>query len=78
MKQTYILTYHIGGNFQERKLSRIVENTIFAKKTYVNSHKSTKFVKVFSIEIFLLYSSCCITTQLTCALISSAYIADPI
>ena len=28
----------------------------FAEKTFANSHKTTKFAKVFSLESFLLYS----------------------
>ena len=28
----------------------------FAEKTFVNSHKVSKFAKVFSLESFLLYS----------------------
>ena len=32
MKQTYILTYRIGGNFRERKLSQIGEKYDFHKE----------------------------------------------
>ena len=34
-----------------------VENMIFAEKTFVNSHKTSKFAKVFSLESFLLLYS---------------------
>jgi len=30
----------------------------FAEKTFTNSHKTAKFVKVFSLESFLLYGIC--------------------
>ena len=72
------IPYKIEETCERENFCELVKNTIFAKKTYVNSHKSTKFVKVFSIVIFSLYSHCCITTQLTCALINRAYRPDPI
>ena len=72
-----ILRYHIEGNFQERKLSRIDEKynfreenfcrllafavpkdampPNFGEKTFANSHKTVKFVEVFSFESFLPY-----------------------
>ena len=49
------VAYHIAGNFRGRKLSRIGENTIFVEKTFVNSHKTAIFTKVFSLESFPLY-----------------------
>ena len=30
----------------------------FLEKIFVNSHKTTKFVKIFSLESFLLYTVC--------------------
>ena len=52
-------------DFLRRKLSRIVtfaapkDATLsnFTEKTFANSHKNAKFVKVFSLESFPLYSS---------------------
>ena len=76
-----ILRYHIEGNFQERKLSRIDEKYNFrdenfrrllafavpkdamppniGEKTFTNSHKTMKFVEVFSFESFLPYGITC-------------------
>ena len=56
--------YRIARNFRGRKLSRIAPFTVpkdttppnFTEKTFANSHKTAKFVKVFSLEIFSLYS----------------------
>ena len=48
--------YRIVGNCRGRKLSQIVLKKIFTEKTFVNSHKTTEFVKFFSLENFPLYS----------------------
>jgi len=56
--------YRIAGNFRGRKLSQIVtfavpKDTVppnFVEKTVVNSHKTAKFAKVFSLKSFPLYS----------------------
>ena len=58
--------YRIPGNSRGRKLSRIAPfyrakghhsppPPNFTEKTFTNSHKNAKFVKVFSLEIFSLY-----------------------
>ena len=76
-----ILRYHIEGNFQERKISRIDEKynfreenfrrllafavpkdampPNFGEKTFANSHKTVKFLEVFSFESFLPYGITC-------------------
>ena len=53
--------YVIAGNFRGRKLSRFGRNKIFTEKTFtdctkfVNSYKTSKFAKVFSLEGYPLY-----------------------
>ena len=49
------MSYCIAGNFWGRKLLRIGEK--FTEKTFANSHKTTKFMKVFSLKSFPLYCS---------------------
>ena len=57
--------YRTAGNFRGRKLSRIARfcrtkgchDPNFTKKTFVYSHKTAKFAKVFSFESFPLYGT---------------------
>ena len=49
-----------GENFHRVLTCAALKDTTppnFAEKTFVNSHKTAKFAKVFSLESFLLYSS---------------------
>ena len=49
-----------GENFHRLLTFPVPKDTMpqnFAEKNFANSHKTTKFVKVFSPESFLLYSS---------------------
>ena len=45
-----INTYRIVGNFHGRKLSQIGGKKIFLEKTFVNNHKSSNFINVFSLK----------------------------
>ena len=55
--------YRIGETFNGEKFRGLLAFTApkdatppnFAEKAFVNSHKTVKFMKVFSLEIFLLY-----------------------
>ena len=42
----------------------------FAEKTFVNSHKTVKFVKVFSLKCFPLYSILCMQVGKLCMYVS--------
>ena len=61
----YILYY--SGNFRGRKLSQLMEKTIFMVKTFTNNHKTAKVAKVFSLKSCLLYgiSSVAMVTYIT-------------
>ena len=59
------MMYHIVGNFEGEKFRRFLtfaapKNAMtpnFAEKTFKNSHKTVKFVKVFSLKSFPLYGN---------------------
>ena len=70
--EQYSVAYRAAENFRGRKLLRIAPvpkdatPPNFAEKTFVNSHKTAKFVKVFSLEHFPLYGISNVLPYLKC------------